>query len=226
MRTARVAVLDPQHVARVAVAVEPEQPQIAGAIVTALHAVERLRRDAAPRGGKVGRNEVVREQEVARRDAECPDVERRTMAEIRAGANGVNASEKAAHPLQGFAPVELRGAAAASRVDREPEDGGGVQRVPGEDERRDDRNLARGELGDERVLLADRVVRPARGPVELRDNRSGILDADQVDAILVAPERLQPAVAHDADAVQGVEDAVGRELRVGMHRVTHAGAHQ
>ena len=96
-----------------------------------------------------------------------------------------------------------------------------MQRVAGERERRDDRNLRRGELGDESVLLGDGLVGPAPGPVELRDDGSRVLDADLVNAILVAAKGLQPAVAAQAHRVERVEHVVRCELRVRMRRGSH-----
>jgi hypothetical protein len=80
--------------------------------------------------------------------------------------------------------------------------------------RRDDGNLALRELGDERVLLGDRRVRPAAGTVELRNHGFRVLDADEVHAILVAAERLQPPVTENADGRQRIEHPVGRERGV------------
>ena len=79
------------------------------------------------------------------------------------------------------------------------------------------RNLALGQLGDERVFFEDRRVAPARGPVELGDDRRPVFDADLVDAVFVAVERQQAAVAahadRDEDAVERIEHAIRRESR-------------
>ena len=88
--------------------------------------------------------------------------------------------------------------------------------------RRDDRNLVRGELGDERVLF----VRSAHRSIALDDRTSRPPAApsstpDLIDAVLVAVEREQAAVAVDADRVERVEDAIGRQRGVGMRSIVH-----
>jgi hypothetical protein len=72
------------------------------------------------------------------------------------------------------------------------------------------------ELGDEAVLFENGRIGPSRRAVELDDDRRRIFDADLIDAVLVAAECLQPPVARDAHALERVEHAVGRELRVRM----------
>ena len=63
------------------------------------------------------------------------------------------------------------------------------------------------------------VIAPARRAVELRDHRRRVVAPSLVDAILVAVERDQPAVAAHADAVERVEHAIGGESRVGRASV-------
>jgi hypothetical protein len=82
----------------------------------------------------------------------------------------MNAADEAAEPFERVAAVEVRRAAAATFEDREAKAAERVQRATVEDAGRHRRNLARGEFGDERVFFEDCVVRPARGPVELRDD--------------------------------------------------------
>ena len=77
------------------------------------------------------------------------------------------------------------------------------------------------ELVDERVLLEDLRVAPARGPIELRDDGRRVVAPHLVDAILVAVEREQAPVAAHAHAVERVEHAIGRQPGVGRWRRVH-----
>ena len=104
---------------------------------------------------KIGRDEVVREQPIARRDAESFEVERGPVREGRLRAHGVNAAEETAHPFERRAVLELRRAATASADRRQSESRRTRAASRRRRERRDDRNLARGELGDERVLFVE-----------------------------------------------------------------------
>ena len=108
----------------------------------------------------------------------------------------VDARHEAAELLEQLHVVELRRAAAVAGVDGEAEVAVDVQRlaVVRRAAARPGIFLGR-ELVGEVVLLVDRLVRPAAGPVELGDHRRGILEPDAVDAVLVAVQRQQPAVA-------------------------------
>jgi len=83
-----------------------------------------------------------------------------------------------------------------------------VQRDAVVRKRRHDRDLARREFRDERMLFVDLRVAPAPGPVEFDDDGRRIVAPDLVDAVLVAAERLQTPVAAITDAVERVEDDV------------------
>jgi hypothetical protein len=73
------------------------------------------------------------------------------------------------------------------------------------------------------VFFEDGGVAPAARPVELGDQRRVVFDADLVDAVFIAVQRQQAAVAAQADAVEGVEHAVGaqRGIRVGSIHKRH-----
>jgi hypothetical protein len=128
----------------------------------------------------------------------------------------VDAADEPPHPFEGLGIFQLRGAPAAPRIHSEAEPGVLVERAADENERRDDRDLALGELGDERVLFVDLCVGPARRPVELRHDRRAFFQEDLVDAVLVAVERDHAPVAAQADGLERVEDDVGSESGVGM----------
>ena len=123
----------------------------------------------------------------------------------------MDAADEAADPLERLAIVELRRAAAAPRIDGDPEIGE-AQRL----ERRDHGNLALGELVREGVLFVDLRIAPASGPVELRDERRPIVEPHLVDAVLVAVERQQPAVGGEAGGGDGVQHDIRGEPRVGV----------
>jgi hypothetical protein len=81
---------------------------------------------------------------------------------------------------------------------------------------RHDRNLGGGQLERELVLLQDRRRRPAAGPVELGDQRRGLVQADLVDAVLVAVERQHPPVTSITQRLDGLDDEIRRQCRVRM----------
>ena len=143
------------------------------------------------------------------------------MGERLLAPHGVDAPDEAPEPFERVAILELRGAPAAARKDREPKTRKQVQRASFVNERCDHGNFARGELGGKCMLLEDRGLAPARGPVELGDDRCRILDADLVDAVLVARECQHPAVAQKPHGLEGIEHAVGREARVRMGGIGH-----
>ena len=83
MRPVRFGALGPQHVAGMAVAVQPQGAYLARALVTAAYALQRLLHHAGPGGREIARDEIVREQIVARFLAKARDVESRPRAKRR-----------------------------------------------------------------------------------------------------------------------------------------------
>ena len=64
------AVVGPQHIARVAIAMQAQRGHVTGASVRMADGIERLGGDGLPRGTKIGRNEIMRKEPIARRVAE------------------------------------------------------------------------------------------------------------------------------------------------------------
>src|SRR5690606_23934133 len=132
----------------------------------------------------------------------------------------VHPSEHPAHEDAVLGRCELGPASASALEQREAIAFVLVQRLPVDHERRDDRYVALAKLQREAMLLEDRVVGPAARTIEFRDDEP-IVDADLVDAVLVAREREQSAVALEAQAPDGLEDELGAQPRVrqlGIHR--------
>ena len=120
----------------------------------------------------------------------------------------MHAADETPHHQALITRRELRPASALARV-------GGVlkavvrmQRRAVHHERSDDRDLNGRELRGKAMLLEQRARRPATGPVELDDDRFGVLDPDLVDAILVAVERQHAAVARKPQCLDRRDDAV------------------
>jgi hypothetical protein len=63
------------------------------------------------------------------------------------------------------------------------------------------------------VLFENRLVRPALGPVELRDDGRPIFDADLIHAVFVAVERQHAAVGAHANRAQHAVDCVEHTFR-------------
>lgn len=207
--------IGPQHVARMTVAVRAQQADLARPLERGLDAFERERHGGLIRGPHIVRNEIVREQVVARLVAERTDIEHGTRGIRLRRADRMDPADEAAEPFERVAAVEVRRASAAPLEDREAETVERVQRAAVECARGHRRNLARGELGDERMLFEDRFVRPAGRTVELRDDRRAVFDAHLIYAVFVAVEREQAPVGAQAGrhqhAVERVEHALGRE---------------
>src|SRR5205814_10272477 len=105
----------PEHVAGVAVAMQPQRTHVAGPRVAAAHAVQCLVDDAAIRVLQVRGDEALRQQVVARLFAEARDVEGRPGGVAANGPLRVEAAEEAAEPGERGPIVELRRPAATLR---------------------------------------------------------------------------------------------------------------
>ena len=101
------------------IAVQAQGPHRAGPIKTAPDALQRQRDYAFPRVGDVSRDEVVRKQPVARLLAESCHVERWPLSKRRDRAHTMDTPDKAAHPFQRRAILELGSAPSATGIDRE-----------------------------------------------------------------------------------------------------------
>ena len=75
-----------------------------------------------------------------------------------------------------------------------------------------DRNFLFREFRGELVFLEDGSVTPAAGPIKLCDDRFIIFDSDLINAILIAVEREEPAVAPKAEAVDGRQNVIWLKL--------------
>src|SRR5438445_2594036 len=190
---------------------QAQSAHLARSLVAVGDARERELDSALPRVAQVRRDEIVREQPVARLAAEALDVDGRPLGERARRTDGVNAPDEATDPFERLAVFELRRASASARKYREAKAVESVQRLSVGLERRDHRNLALGELERERVLLEDLRVSPACGAIELRDDRGRRVrrlfrfEPSLVHAVLVAVQPEQPPVAGEARARKRVE---------------------
>ncbi len=82
-------------------------------------------------------------------------------------------------------------------------------------DRRDGRNLGGRQVREERVLIEDRLARPAAGAIELHDQPPLVLQLDFIDAVLEGAKRQAAAGAAETSDLDRVQDAVGgqREKR-------------
>ena len=130
----------------------------------------------------------------------------------------MNAGQETADPFQGSGVAQLRRPSAAAREHGKAVAGEVVQRAPVDAGGRHDRNLLLRQLFHEGVFLEDGGLAPAPWPVELDDHRRSLFQADLVDAVLVAVERQQAAVAVQADALDGLQHRVRVEpcVRMGL----------
>src|SRR3569832_1946998 len=114
----------------------------------------------------------------------------------------VDTADEAAEPHEVVRIVELGPATAAARIDREAEtfmvmQGLAVCVV----ERRHDRDLVSSEFQRKGMFLAYRLVAPAAGAIEFRDDVAAFLHADLIHAVFVTVERMKVAVAMQPGAL-------------------------
>src|SRR4029077_12150529 len=65
-----------------------------------------------------------------------------------------------------------------------------------------------------RVLFEDRGIAQSFGTIELGDDLAAVVQADLVDAVFVAVEREQVAVAAESERLDGGENEIRRQIRV------------
>src|SRR4051794_13221748 len=107
MRSAEFALVLPEHVAGVAVAVQAQRRDAARLVVAALDAFQRLLHGGLPRVREVFGHEAVVEQPFRRLVAEALLVKGGTLAKRREASDGVDAADEAAHPFERFAALQL-----------------------------------------------------------------------------------------------------------------------
>src|SRR5438552_629701 len=223
MRSGKRSLRNPQYVAGMTIAVQTQRTHVACSREATAHAVKRHGNHAAISFVEVRRDETVRKQPVARLFAEALDVERRPLAKARLRGYRVDAADEAPEPLACRAILELGGAAATVRIDREAKSRKRRESVPaGERQRRDGRNLAPGKLVNETVFFENLRIGPALWTVELGDVRRTVFHRHLVDAVFVTVEREHPAVAGEPDAVQRVEHDVRRQAGERRGNIAHA----
>ena len=165
----------------------------------------------------------MRQEIVARFLAEAGDVERGACRERLNGANRMNATDEAADPFQRRRVFEFGRAAAVFGIHRKTKTAKGGERAAAcKLQGRDNRDLALREVAREGMLFEDLRIGPARGAIELCDDRGGLrsssfrhfVEPHLVHAIFVAVQREQAAVAEQANGAKRVEDAIGRQSGV------------
>ena len=124
------------------------------------------------------------------------------------------AGDKSSELPEQLRVIEFRRPAAVSRIDRKAETVAFVQRPVAKDQRRDDRDLGVRKFDGKRVLFEDRSIRPALRPIELGDNRRAVFDTDLVDAVFVAVQRKEGAVACEPEALDRADYVIRPEILV------------
>src|SRR6185437_9540667 len=110
-----------QDIARVAVAVQSDLSDVAGAPETAAHLREHLAHEAFVGRQQLGWNEVALEQERERFVTERLHVERRSVLEGPQRTDRMDTPDEAAHPFERVALIELGCAATLACRHREQE---------------------------------------------------------------------------------------------------------
>ena len=215
------AVVGVQHVAGMAIAVQADDGDVAGAPVARAHAVERLIGNAGPHRAQFRREEGALQEPVARNLAEAVDIERRPMRECAAPTDRVNAAEKAPHPFQYLGVVEFGCASAAARTQAESIAGEFVQGLAADGEWRDHRDFALRQFQGEGVFLENLRIAPAPRTIELGNDGFILFNADLVDPVFVTVERQHPAIDTKTGAFDGIEQHIRRQIRIGFGILGH-----
>ena len=206
--------LGPEHIVAVTVAVDAQVPQRARVLESRLDEIQQLPRHLLVTMADVVGDAIAGKQVFDRLASHRLRRKPRAMLEPARRTDGVDATEEATDPLAIILCSKLRPLPAAARVDREPEsteDRHGPFAelfLRRQVERRDDRNLRRRQLARKRVLLGDRQVGPAPRPVELHDDRIGVLETHLEYAVFVAAERENPAVARKSCGFDRIHDQI------------------
>ena len=139
----------------------------------------------------------------------------------------MNASQTLAQPVEVVRVVELGSASTTAWKQRQAQALEREQRrFVLERERRDDRKLGVGQLGDKCMLFKDLCVAPAFRSIELGDQRFAVVQPDLVDAVLVAVEGEQSAVWCKSGGLDRLKDDVRSEYleRVRIARSVRLGS--
>ncbi len=148
----------------------------------------------------------------------APGANRDTLAERRQRPDGMHAPHRAPEQLAMPRQVQVRRAAGAAFEQREAVAVAGMQRLALKAHRRRHRQFGRRQLGDEGMFLADLRIAPATLPVELGHQLGmalpGLVQADAVDAILVAVQRQQAPVGDKPQALHRRKHRIRREAGI------------
>ena len=122
---------------------------------------------AGPGRLHVQRHQLVAQQPIFGFLGEGGQVQRRAGGKAAFGAHTVDTGQKATHPLQHLAIVQLRGASTAARAHAEVKASEGVQRGTLQMHRPNDGYLGVHQLLGEGVLFQNLISAPALRPVKL-----------------------------------------------------------
>ncbi len=90
----------------------------------------------------------------------------------------------------------------------------GVERLARDDGRRNGRDLVLGQGQGEGVLFQDGGIAPAPRSVELGDDGRGVIDADLIDAVLVAVQCEQAPIGQESDALHRIQHEIRGEVGI------------
>ena len=131
----------------------------------------------------------------------------------------MNPGDEAAQLFEQFEIVQIGRAATPAGIHGDAKVADLVKGGAVDDQRRDDRNLLFCKFRGETVFLEYRLIGPAVRAVELRDDSVILVDADLVNAILVAVQGEQASVAVEAQVFQRFEKVLGLQLGIGERGV-------
>jgi len=150
------------------------------------------------------RGHLAREYRSARLASQPLDGQARTRTKGAYRADAMHAGERAAEHGARLRLIELGRASAQEGKDREAKLPEFQQRPRIDRQGRCDRQLRGRELRREGMLLEDLLIAPALRAIEL-ENEQLLAHAELVDAILVAVEREQPAVADESHRFRRIQ---------------------
>ena len=210
------AVVGPQHVAGMAVAVNPQPPERSGAVERFGHGHEQPIDDGMVTLHQVRRHPVAQQHEVRGFATHALDGNLLAVGKAPERANRVDATDETAEHLPFLVTAQFGPAAPLAGIDGKAMAGVAVQCLAVHLNGRHDGQLALHQLQGKTMLLENALVAPAPRAIELRDHETAVLLAELVDPVLVAVEREEAPVAGETDTFQRVENPVGAEVGVGL----------
>ena len=199
-----------------AVAVDPQPTKRPRPVEGFRHRDEQSLGDRVVALHQVRRHPIAQQHELRGLAAHAFDGDVLAVAESAERADRVDTADETAQHCPILGAAKFGPAPALARIDGKAVTGVAVQGLPVHRDGRHDGKLAFDQLLGEAMFLANALVGPAPGSIELRHHETAVLLAELVDTVLVAVECEEAPVADEAYPLQGCKNPVGAEVCIGL----------